>query len=190
MGKCCAFNLNLYPAIFFDRDGVLTVPINLNGKGYAPRSLEELKFYDDASECLLRTRAAGFKNIVVSNQPDVSNQLLQESVLEDMNHKLLQILAIDEVNNCPHDSHDICFCRKPKPGMIESAARRLNLDLSNSWMVGDRDGDITAGSSAGVRTIFIDRGWLEESGSLAEFRCTSLTEAVGLILRHSNFKTA
>ena len=186
MGKCGSFNLNFDPAIFFDRDGVLTVPINLDGKGYAPRSLEELKFYDDTSECLLRTRAAGFKNIVVSNQPDVSNRLLPESVLEDMNSKLMRMLAIDEVNNCPHNSSDNCLCRKPKSGMIESAARRLNLDLSNSWMVGDRDGDITAGSSAGVRTVFIDRNWLEESGSLAEFRCASLTEAVGLILRHSN----
>jgi D-glycero-D-manno-heptose 1,7-bisphosphate phosphatase len=69
--------------------------------------------------------------------------------------------------------------------MIESAARRLNLDLSNSWIVGDRDGDIRAGSNAGVRTVFIDRNWLEESGDLAEFKCGSLTEAVGLILRHS-----
>ena len=186
MGKRSSLNLNLNPAIFFDRDGVLTVPINSNGKGYAPRSLEDLKFYDDASECLLRTRVAGFINVVVSNQPDVSNKLLQENVLEDMNRKILENLAIDEVNNCPHDSRDNCLCRKPKPGMIESAARRLNLDLSNSWMVGDRDGDITAGSRAGLRTVFIDRNWLEESGSLAEFKCASLTEAVELILRHSN----
>ncbi len=186
MGERGSFNLNLRPAIFFDRDGVLTIPINLNGKGYAPRSLEDFEYYDDAVESLLRTHDAGFQNIVVSNQPDVSNGLLLESVLESMNSRMLQDFALDEVNNCQHNSDDNCLCRKPKPGMILLAAQRIGIDLSNSWMVGDRDGDITAGSSAGLRTVFIDRNWLEESGSLAEFRCASLTEAVGLILKHSS----
>lgn len=184
MGERGSFNLNLRPAIFFDRDGVLTIPINLNGKGYAPRSLEDFEYYDDAAESLLRTHDAGFQNIVVSNQPDVSSGLLLESVLENMNNRMLQDFALDEVNNCQHNSDDNCPCRKPKPGMILLAAQRNGIDLSNSWMVGDRDGDMTAGSSAGLRTVFIDRNWLEESGSLAEFKCASLTEAVGLILRH------
>lgn len=186
MGERGSFNLKLRPAIFFDRDGVLTIPINLNGKGYAPRSLEDFKYYNDAAESLLRTHVAGFLNIVVSNQPDVSNGLLLESVLDSMNNSMLQDFALDEVNNCQHNSDDNCICRKPKPGMILSAAQRNGIDLSNSWMIGDRDGDITAGSISGTRTIFIDRNWLEESGNLAEFRCASLTEAVGLILRHSN----
>jgi len=186
MGERGSFNLNLRPAIFFDRDGVLTIPIDLNGKGYAPRSLEDFKYYNDAAESLLRTHAAGFINIVVSNQPDVSNGLLLESVLESMNNRMLQDFALDEVNNCQHNSDDNCICRKPKPGMILSAAERFGIDLSKSWMVGDRDGDIAAGSCAGLRTVFIDRNWLEESGSLAEFKCSSLLETVGLILRHRN----
>lgn len=186
MGECGSVNLKLKSAIFFDRDGVLTIPINLNGKGYAPRSLEDFKYYEDAAESLRRTHAAGFLNIVVSNQPDVSNGLLLESVLESMNSRMLQDFELEEVNNCQHNSDDNCLCRKPKPGMIQSAAQRLGIDLSSSWMVGDRDGDITAGSSSGLRTVFIDRNWLEESGSLAEFRCTSLMEAINLILRHGN----
>ena len=186
MGKCSSVNLNPKQAVFFDRDGVITVSIDLNGKGYAPRNLDDFKFYEDASESLLKTHAAGFINVVVSNQPDVSNGLLSEGVLESMNDRMLRELAIDEVNNCPHNSDNNCICRKPKPGMIQSAAERLDIDLSNSWMIGDRDGDIAAGSSAGLRTIFIDRNWLEESGSLAEFKFASLTEAVELILRHSN----
>jgi D-glycero-D-manno-heptose 1,7-bisphosphate phosphatase len=103
-----------------------------------------------------------------------------------MNNRMLQDLELDEVNNCPHNSENNCSCRKPKPGMIKSSAERLGIDLSKSWIVGDRDGDITAGSIAGLRTVFIDRKWIEESGSSAEFRCLSLTEAVSLILRHSS----
>jgi len=182
MGKRGGFNLKLRSAIFFDRDGVLTIPINFNGKGYAPRSLEDFKYYSDAAESLLRTHDSGFLNIVVSNQPDVSNGLLLVSVLENMSSKMLKDLKLDEVNNCQHISSDNCYCRKPKPGMIHSAAQRLGIDLTKSWMVGDRDGDMEAGSSSGLRTVFIDRNWSEESGSMAEFRCNSLTEAVDLIL--------
>jgi D-glycero-D-manno-heptose 1,7-bisphosphate phosphatase len=173
-------------AIFFDRDGVLTIPVSMNGKGFAPRCLEDFKYYEDAVESLQITRAAGFLNVVVSNQPDVSTGLLLDSVLESMNNRMLQDLELDEVNNCPHNSENNCSCRKPKPGMIKSSAERLGIDLSKSWIVGDRDGDITAGSIAGLRTVFIDRKWIEESGSSAEFRCLSLTEAVSLILRHSS----
>ena len=186
MGKRGNFNLNLRPAIFFDRDGVLTIPINLNGKGYAPRSLEEFEYYNDAAESLLRTHDAGFLNIVVSNQPDVSNGLLLESVLESMNNKMLEDFKLDEVNNCHHVSEENCHCRKPKPGMIQSAAQRRGIDLRKSWMVGDRDGDMAAGSSSGLRTVFIDRNWSEESGSTAEFRCNSLTQAIDLILGHAH----
>jgi|LakMenEpi03Aug12_release.lakeMendotaPanAssembly.Ray.scaffolds.fasta_scaffold318532_2 D-glycero-D-manno-heptose 1,7-bisphosphate phosphatase len=188
MGERKSAILMLRPAIFFDRDGILTVPIALNGKGYAPRSLEDFTYYEDAIESLLRTRAAGFLNIVVSNQPDISTGLLLEDVLERMNSKMLQDFELDEVNNCPHNSDDNCQCRKPKPGMIQSSTERQGIDLSKSWMVGDRDGDITAGSIAGLRTVFVDRSWLAESGNLAEFKCLSLTEAVDIILRNGTFE--
>ena len=186
MGECVRVKLTMRPAIFFDRDGVLILPIKLKGKGYAPRSLEDFTYYEDAVESLLKTHEAGFLNIVVSNQPDISTGLLSEVVLEEMNSKMLQDFILDEVNNCPHNSEDNCVCRKSKPGMIQSSADRLGIDLSKSWIVGDRDGDIKAGSIVGLRTVFINRNWTDESGSLAEFKCQTLTEAVGLILRHSN----
>ena len=182
MGKRNLSKLILRPAIFFDRDGVLTVPQVLDGKGFAPRSLQNFQFYDDAKESLLRTRSAGFINVVVSNQPDLATGLLLESTLEEMNSKMIEALAVDEVYICPHLSKDNCRCRKPRPGMIESAARELSIDLSSSWMIGDRDSDIEAGSRAGLKTVFIDRNWLNEFGGESNFQSTSLKGAVDIVL--------
>lgn len=172
------------PAIFFDRDGVLTVSKRINGRGFAPRNLTDFCFYEDAIASLKKTRDAGFLNIVVSNQPDIASGLLQPSVLNEMNYILLQELALDGVFNCQHISENNCNCRKPKPGMIYAAAETFNIDLSNSWIIGDRDSDIKAGIDAGIQTIFIDRSWMSESGYEADFRCNSLGEAVDLIVKH------
>jgi D-glycero-D-manno-heptose 1,7-bisphosphate phosphatase len=184
MGERSSAILMLRPAIFFDRDGILTVPNVLNGKGYAPRKLEDLKYYEDSVESLRRTHSAGFLNIIVSNQPDVSTGLLLASVLQEMNSKMLEDFELDDINYCLHNSSDNCLCRKPMPGMIQSSAQRLGIDLSKSWMVGDRDGDMKAGVLSGLRTIFVDRNWSGESGNLAEFKCLSLSEAVSLVLSH------
>jgi D-glycero-D-manno-heptose 1,7-bisphosphate phosphatase len=171
------------PAIFFDRDGVITISNRLNGKGFAPRNLTDFRLYEDAKPSLIKTRDAGFLNIVVSNQPDIATGLLQPSVLNEMNSILFQELALDDVFNCQHISENKCNCRKPKPGMISNAVEKFNIDLSSSWIIGDRDSDIEAGIIAGVRTIFIDRRWASENGFKADFRCESLFEAVGLILK-------
>ena len=170
------------PAVFFDRDGVITVPKSVNGKGFAPRSLFDFRFYEDAIASLKKTRNAGFLNIVVSNQPDIATGLLQSSILNEMNNILLKELTLDDVINCQHILENNCNCRKPKPGMIYTAVERHNLDLSNSWIIGDRDSDIQAGLTAGIRTIFIDRHWVDENGLKSDFRSKSLNEAVDLII--------
>ena len=168
-------------AIFLDRDGVITIPSNIDGKGYAPRSLEEFRFYSGVQNSLEKIRALGFLTLIVSNQPDVANGLLPIHVLEQMNIRMLSDLALDDINNCPHNSLDHCGCRKPKPGMLISSAKKWNIELGQSWMIGDRDSDIAAGFAAGCRTIFIDRNWTEETGEFADFRCDSLERAVELI---------
>ena len=177
-------NKNYYkPAIFFDRDGVLTVSKRIQGKGFAPRKLKDFCLYQDAIASTRKTRDAGFLNIVVSNQPDIATGLLKPSVLSEMNDILFQELALDDVFNCRHISENNCNCRKPKPGMINSAADKFNIDLSSSWIIGDRDCDIEAGINAGVQTIFVDRRWASENGFEADFRCKSLGEAVDFILK-------
>jgi D-glycero-D-manno-heptose 1,7-bisphosphate phosphatase len=177
-------NLIGFPAVFFDRDGVITVPISCDGKGYAPRSLNDFKFYQDVRRSLLRTRKQGFLNIVVSNQPDIANGLLSEELLQEMNSQMLSKLAVDDVVNCPHNAKQDCFCRKPKPGMILLASKKHGIDLSTSWIVGDRDIDIEAGMNAGIQTVFINRRWKNESGIKADFRCDSIEEAVDVILKN------
>lgn len=172
------------PAVFFDRDGVITVPKSVHGKGFAPRNLTDFKFYEDAIACLKKTRDAGFLNIVVSNQPDIATGLLQSSVLNEMNKTLLKELTLDDVINCQHILENNCDCRKPKPGMIYTAVEKHNLDLSNSWIIGDRDSDIEAGLTAGIRTIFIERHWADENGFKSDFRSESLNEAVDIIIKN------
>lgn len=172
-------------AIFFDRDGVITVSKRVNGKGFAPRNLTDFCLYEDAKSSLRKTKDAGFLNIVVSNQPDIATGLLKPSVLNEMNIVLFQELALDDVFNCEHISEDKCNCRKPKPGMIYTAVEKFEIDLSSSWIIGDRDSDIQAGIIAGVRTIFIDRRWVSENGFDADFRCESLCDAVDLIFKNT-----
>lgn len=174
------------PAVFFDRDGVITIPIRVRGKGFAPRNLEDFKFYDDSIKSLERIKSAGFISIVVSNQPDVATGLLPIKVLEEMNAILLSSLAVNDVINCQHTSENECLCRKPKPGMIFTAVEKHGIDLSRSWIVGDRDSDIEAGISAGLRSVFINRDWINEAGSKATFECKSLNDAVNFILMHKS----
>lgn len=173
--------MNARRGVFLDRDGVITVSLETEGKGYAPRSLVEFKFYDGTRESIERIRKLGFLPIVVSNQPDVANGLLSLSVLEQMNQRIRDDLGIAEINNCPHNSMDNCSCRKPRPGMILSSAEKWSIDLAQSWMIGDRDSDVVAGATAGCKTIFIDRNWKAETGEYADFRCDSLLAAVDLI---------
>jgi D-glycero-D-manno-heptose 1,7-bisphosphate phosphatase len=173
--------LILNNAVFLDRDGVITIPLKSNGKSYAPRSMSDFKFYDKSDLSIRRIKLLGYLAIIVSNQPDVANGLLEVSVLNQMNKKILLELEIDEVNNCIHSQAAECFCRKPKDGMILNAASKWDIDLNKSWMVGDRDSDIESGRKAGCRTIYINRGWKGETGYKSDFICSSLPEAVDLI---------
>ena len=98
-----------------------------------------------------------------------------------MNQKILDELKISEINNCIHNNEDQCLCRKPKPGMLINSALKLGVSLKESWMIGDRDGDMKAGLAAGCKTIFINRNMPAESGVMAHLTCDSLEKAVDLI---------
>jgi len=181
MGECNKRKLKLNRAVFLDRDGVLTVSIIRGGKGYAPLALEQFRFYPGAADCVSRIQELGFIPILVSNQPDVANGTLPIHVLEQMNQKIVDELKISEINNCIHNNEDQCLCRKPKPGMLINSALKLGLSLKESWMIGDRDGDMKAGLVAGCKTIFINRNMPDESGVMAHLTCESLEKAVDLI---------
>jgi D-glycero-D-manno-heptose 1,7-bisphosphate phosphatase len=171
-------------AVFLDRDGVLNRVRVREGKPYPPATAEELEILPGVPAALASLRAAGFALIVVTNQPDVARgSALRESV-EAMNAQLAKALPIDEWRVCYHDDSDACSCRKPKPGLLTEAAAALAIDLTRSWMIGDRWRDIDAGHAAGCRTVLIDYGYDERPPSTEpEFRAASLAEAAEWILR-------
>lgn len=169
-------------AVFLDREGVLVIPDFRDGRSFAPRHLEDLHVYDQALDCTRRLKASGFKLVVVTNQPDVGNGLVERGVIEAMHTKLLQQLPLDHIEVCLHGQNDGCDCRKPKPGMLLNAARRLSLDCRRSFMIGDRRSDVEAGLAAGCRTLFIDHGYREPPPERADFVVASLSEATDIIL--------
>jgi transaldolase len=170
-------------AVFLDRDGVLVIPCFREGRSFAPLNLEEYRLYPEAEECLIRLKQAGFALIVVTNQPDVGAGRVDRQIVDEMHRRLAESLPIDAIKACFHTEQDRCDCRKPRPEMLFTAARELGIDLSGSFMVGDRRSDIAAGAAAGCRTIFIDLGYTTEMPpDRPNFVVKSLPEATRWIL--------
>src|SRR5579859_7688017 len=127
-------------AVFLDRDGVINRPLERDRKPYPPRNLAEFEILPEVPEACARLKAAGFKLVVATNQPDVGRGTLAHEIVEELHRHLLTRLPIDRVEVCYHPGKGAsdCDCRKPKPGMLRRAAAELNIDMSRSWMVGDR----------------------------------------------------
>lgn len=172
-------------AVFLDRDGVITIPEMRNGRSYAPRSLDQLAFYPEAKASLARLKQAGYLLLVVTNQPDVGNNVVDLSVLEAMHEKTFSELPIDDLMACYHRQDEGCHCRKPLAGMLKILAHRWQLDLEKSYMIGDRWSDITAGKVAGCKTIFIDHQYQEALQDKPDFFVKSLSAAAKIVTDHS-----
>jgi D-glycero-D-manno-heptose 1,7-bisphosphate phosphatase len=169
-------------AVFLDRDGVINASVVRNGKPYPPASLEKMKILPGVVEAVRSLREAGFVVVVVTNQPDVATGIQHKEVVETMNSNLLNELLIDDIRVCYHSDADNCACRKPKPGMLLEAAHDLAIDLTRSFMVGDRWRDIEAGKAAGCYTFFIDYSYEEKKPELPDVVVASLKEASKVIL--------
>ena len=140
-------------------------------------------------EALARLRAAGYRLIVVTNQPDVARGVQTRAAVEAIHAELLaRGLPIDDFRVCYHDDADGCDCRKPKPGLLLAAAREEGLDLAASFLVGDRWRDVEAGKRAGCTTVFIDYGYAEPERSQPHVRVRSLAEAADWILGRTKQK--
>lgn len=173
---------SLCRAVFLDRDGVINQAIVKAGKPYPPASLDELEVLPGVPEALRQLRCAGFALIVVTNQPDVARGTQTRSAVEEIHEWLTGQLPIDEFCTCYHDDVDGCVCRKPRPGLLLEAAKRLGLDLASSVMVGDRWRDIEAGKRAGCKTVFIDYGYAERRPDAPDATVASLAEAATWIV--------
>ena len=171
-------------AVFLDRDGVINRAFVRDGKPLPPPTLQELEILPGVPEALRDLKQHGFELLVVTNQPDVGRGKQSRESLDAMHRSLSASLPIDDIFVCTHTDQEKCDCRKPLPGMILEAARKHNIDLAASFMVGDRWRDVDAGYNAGCKTILIDYGYSERAPDHApDLRVRSLREAADWIIR-------
>jgi len=168
-------------AVFLDRDGVLIRPIIRDRKPYAATSPQEVHIIDGVPEACAELSRLGFLLILVTNQPDVARGKISRAFVDETNAALAKVLGLDDVQVCDHDNANNCACRKPKPGLMTQAAKKLSIDLACSIAVGDRWRDIEAGRRAGCKTVFIDYGYDEALKEAPDHIASSLPAAVNWI---------
>ena len=161
-------------AVFLDRDGTISRDVP-----YCSRP-EDFDLLPMVAEAIKLLNDHGFKVVVITNQSGVGRGYFTEDMLARIHRKMLGELTkkgavIDAIYYCPHHPNDNCECRKPKPAMILQAARDLDIDLRQSYFIGDSDLDVNAGKMAGCSTTRIDTG-LEGVAreSVADFVCPDL----------------
>ncbi len=184
------------PAVFLDRDGTITKGTHLI------TSPEELGLEEGAVDGIKLFNTIGLKVIVVTNQPQIARGMCSEEDVNKINQKMLQELSnrgakVDAVYFCPHhpEMHpDVpehakryrieCECRKPNTGMLKQAAEKFDLDLSNSFVIGDRTVDVQTGRNAGCRTILVKTGVAGEDKKysvVADYEAEDLLQAAKII---------
>jgi D-glycero-D-manno-heptose 1,7-bisphosphate phosphatase len=171
------------PAVFLDRDGVLTEAFVRNGVPAPPRTMAEFRVLPGVPEACTALHQAGFVLVVVTNQPDIARGTQTRAEVDRMHERLRSLLPLTDVVVCPHDDADTCQCRKPQPGMLIAAAERLGLDLARSVSVGDRWRDVEAARRAGVTAIHVDRQYDEPAPVGAQITVADLPEAAAWIRR-------
>jgi D-glycero-D-manno-heptose 1,7-bisphosphate phosphatase len=184
-------------AVFLDRDGVLNELV-LNpatGEFEPPHSPDDLTLFPDTIESLRILQDAGFELFLISNQPDHAKGKTSLEQLQAVHERLDHLLKSKEISfreyyYCYHhpngivpDYSCVCECRKPKSFFLQTAAKTYDIDLFNSWMIGDRCSDIECGKSAGARTILIKNPFSLMFQGLCKpnFTTQNLKEAVQII---------
>ena len=186
-------------AIFMDRDDTL-----IEDPGYI-NDPEQVKLLDGVPDALIQLKALGYKLIIVTNQSAVAHGIVTEKVLGEIHDRLKQLLAeknafLDRIYYCPYHPEGVVpkyrkesNSRKPSPGMLLQAADEMDIDLSQSWCIGNSRRDIEAGLRAGCKTILIDmppshQRQLVSSMSLEginpDYRAVNIKEAVNIIKKH------
>lgn len=169
-------------AVFLDRDGVISRSMIRNGRPYAPTSLEDFEFLPGVGPAIQTLKDAGYRVIVVTNQPDVATGVQSRETVEAMHKKLRSEFPVDDIKVCLHVDADGCNCRKPKPGMLLEAALEWQIDLCESFMVGDRWRDVAAGKAVGCKTILVQADYDEQEAESPDAVVDSLPEACAFIL--------
>ena len=187
-GKVSAKNLkNKQKAIFLDRDGTINKYV-----GFLT-DINEFELLDGVTEAIKMINESGYLAIVVTNQPVIARGEVSVEELQEIHNKMETLLGqsgayIDDIFYCPHHPHKgyegerpeykiECECRKPKPGMLFAAAEKYNIDLRESWMIGDGENDIEAGRNAGCKVCSVGNVEIENVP-----RYDSLLECIKTVL--------
>ena len=185
-------------AIFLDRDETL-----IEDPGYI-NNPDQVKLLDGVAEALIELKDLGYKLIVVTNQSVVARGIVTEKILGEIHDRLKQLLAekgafLDRIYYCPYHPDGIVpkyrkesNCRKPNPGMLIRAADEMDIDLSQSWCIGNSSRDVEAGLRAGCKTILLDTPShqrppgpsLSLTGVTADYRAVNIKEAVNIIKKY------
>jgi D-glycero-D-manno-heptose 1,7-bisphosphate phosphatase len=186
-------------AAFLDRDGVLNELVGdpVTGEPESPLDPGSVALVPGAARGALALRRAGFRLIGVSNQPSAAKGLVSLDALARVQERVLELLAaegvrFDAFEICHHhpagvirELTEVCDCRKPAPGMLLRAARRLEVDMPGSWMIGDTDTDVAAGAAAGCRTVLVEHpgsAHKRSASAAPDLRAANLQEAAALLL--------
>jgi D-glycero-D-manno-heptose 1,7-bisphosphate phosphatase len=176
--------MQIIRAVFWDRDGVLNEVLENRNDGFqnvSPLKYSDFRLVGNIAKVLEKVSKLGYLNIVLTNQPDIARRKMAWDELNKM-HEFLQksIPEIKSIYICPHDNKDNCACRKPKPGLFFIAKEELEIDLSNSFMVGDSQNDIDAAKNAGVKSILLKTKYNSEVKSY-DFLLNKVSEIFSLI---------
>ena len=169
--------------IFLDRDGVINKEINYLHK------IEDFKFINGIFDSCIYFQNLGYEIIIITNQSGISRGYFNESDYQIITNWMLtqfhnRDIKILDIFHCPHAPKSKCNCRKPKPGMFIEAKKKYNIDMKNSWMIGDKEADVIASNSAGIiNTILVRSGHLiDESSSNSMFIINSIKESTKIIV--------
>lgn len=169
-------------AVFLDRDGVINIE-----KDYLYK-IEDFEFVEGVFESLDYLQNLNYKLFIITNQSGIGRgyytlddfKKLTSWMLDKLEKK--QII-VSQVELCPHGPNDDCSCRKPKTGMIENILKNHEIDLENSWLIGDKGSDIKCAKNANIRnTIQVKSGHsFDEKESMADFICNSIKDVPKII---------
>jgi D-glycero-D-manno-heptose 1,7-bisphosphate phosphatase len=168
--------------IFLDRDGVINKEVN-----YLHR-IEDFKFIDGIFEACYHFLILDYKIIIVTNQSGIERGYFKEKDYQNISKWMIRQfqkrgINILDIFHCPHGPKSKCNCRKPKPGMLLEAKKKYNIDMKNSWMIGDKEVDIMAGIDSGVcNTILVRSGHkINQLNSKAKFILNSIHDSIKVI---------